>query len=88
MLPHCNNVHQQQSFLNSFRCSGTLKNPSAVDPARQEKQSLRHSVARKQVIATVFGPREVQNRSEALHDRALIKCEYSMAAFSTGERRK
>eukprot|EP00798_Chlamydomonas_sp_ICE-L_P023523 gene23523-9046_t len=40
------------------------------------------------VLAAVFGPREVSVRSQRLDDRAIIKCEYSMAAFSTGERRK
>ncbi|CAM6103429.1 unnamed protein product [Calypogeia fissa] len=39
-------------------------------------------------IAVVYGPREVKNRSQQLHDQALVRCEYSMAAFSTGERRK
>lgn len=41
-----------------------------------------------QVLASVFGPREVELRSEQLHDRAIVKCEYAMAAFSTGERRR
>ena len=27
-------------------------------------------------------------RSSARHDRAVINCEYSMATFSTGERKK
>mmetsp|Transcript_11236 Transcript_11236/g.24209 ORF Transcript_11236/g.24209 Transcript_11236/m.24209 type:complete len:245 (-) Transcript_11236:302-1036(-) len=40
------------------------------------------------VLAAVFGPREVALRSERQEDRAIIKCEYAMAAFSTGERRK
>jgi len=40
-----------------------------------------------QVIASVFGPREVSRRSNALHDRAIVTCEYRMAAFSTGERK-
>jgi exosome complex component RRP41 len=31
------------------------------------------------VLLTVF---------QALHDRAIINCEYSMATFSTGERKK
>lgn len=39
------------------------------------------------IIASVFGPREVSVRRKALHDRALIKCDYSMA-FSTGEKRR
>ncbi|XP_057854225.1 exosome complex component RRP41 homolog isoform X3 [Cryptomeria japonica] len=38
------------------------------------------------VIAVVYGPREVQNKSQQLHDQALVRCEYSMANFSTGDR--
>lgn len=37
-----------------------------------------------QVLAAVFGPREVEVRSQLKHDRAIVKCEYSMASFSTG----
>jgi exosome complex component RRP41 len=40
------------------------------------------------VLATVFGPHEVTVKSKALHDRAIVNCEYSMAPFSTGERKK
>ncbi|KAJ7533228.1 hypothetical protein O6H91_13G038500 [Diphasiastrum complanatum] len=40
------------------------------------------------VVAAVYGPREVQNRSQQLQEQALVRCEYSMATFSTGERRK
>jgi hypothetical protein len=36
------------------------------------------------VLASVFGPREVATRSDLQQDRAIIKCEYAMAAFSTG----
>ncbi|KAL0379435.1 UNVERIFIED_CONTAM: Exosome complex component RRP41 [Sesamum angustifolium] len=38
------------------------------------------------VIAAVYGPREVQNRSQQSNDQALVRCEYSMANFSTGDR--
>ncbi|CAN6726226.1 unnamed protein product [Malus baccata var. baccata] len=38
------------------------------------------------VIAAVYGPREVQNRSQQMNDRALVRCEYTMANFSTGDR--
>ncbi|KAI5423872.1 Exosome complex component rrp41, variant 2 [Lathyrus oleraceus] len=38
------------------------------------------------VIAAVYGPREVQNRSQQLSDKALVRCEYNMANFSTGDR--
>ena len=40
------------------------------------------------VLAAVYGPREAPMRSDALHDRALVRCEFSMASFSTGERRR
>lgn len=40
------------------------------------------------VIAAVYGPREVQNRSQQMNDQALVRCEYSMANFSTGDRRR
>ena len=32
--------------------------------------------------------REVPNRAQSLHDRCAVQCEYTMATFSTGERRK
>lgn len=38
------------------------------------------------VIAAVYGPREVQNKSQQMSDQALVRCEYSMANFSTGDR--
>lgn len=41
-----------------------------------------------QVLAAVFGPREVEARSQLRRDRAIIKCEYAMAAFSTGGERR
>jgi exosome complex component RRP41 len=40
------------------------------------------------VLAAVYGPRQVTHRGAAKHDRAIINCEYSMATFSTGERKK
>ncbi len=40
-----------------------------------------------QVLAAVFGPHEVEVRAHRVADRAIIKCEYGMAAFSTGARR-
>ena len=39
-----------------------------------------------QVLAAVYGPRVVDIRSQAQHDRALVKCECAHAAFSTGTR--
>lgn len=40
------------------------------------------------IICAVYGPREVKLKSQAKHDKAIINCEYSMATFSTGERKK
>jgi len=41
------------------------------------------------VLATVYGPHEVRgSRMNALHDKVLINCQYSMATFSTGERKR
>ncbi|KAM3694867.1 hypothetical protein ACB098_07G086900 [Castanea mollissima] len=38
------------------------------------------------VIAAVYGPRNVQNRTQQINDQALVRCEYSMSNFSTGDR--
>lgn len=40
------------------------------------------------VLAAVFGPKEAELRSQADATAAIVKCEYAMAAFSTGERRR
>lgn len=41
------------------------------------------------VLATVYGPHEVRgSRTKTLHDRVLVNCQYSMATFSTGERKR
>ncbi|KAM7255238.1 hypothetical protein ACFE04_020479 [Oxalis oulophora] len=45
-------------------------------------------VGNTKVIAAVYGPREVQNWSQQLSDKALVRCEYSMANFSTGDRKR
>lgn len=39
------------------------------------------------VVAAVYGPREVHPRHLALPDRALIRCRYHMAPFSTSDRK-
>jgi ribonuclease PH len=38
-----------------------------------------------QVLASVFGPREVESRADIKQDRVIVKCEYAMANFSTGD---
>jgi len=40
------------------------------------------------VLAAVYGPHDIRGaRSKAKHDRAVINCQYSMATFSTSERK-
>lgn len=41
-----------------------------------------------QVLAAVFGPKPADIRAQADSSRATVRCEYAMAAFSTGERRR
>lgn len=41
-----------------------------------------------QVLVSVFGPREARQRSQTLHDRAVLNVEVNIAPFSSGERRK
>uniref|UniRef100_A0A1D1Y642 Exosome complex component RRP41 n=1 Tax=Anthurium amnicola TaxID=1678845 RepID=A0A1D1Y642_9ARAE len=38
------------------------------------------------VVAAVYGPREIENKSQQISKQALVRCEYSMANFSTGDR--
>jgi len=38
------------------------------------------------VLVAVYGPREISHGSR--HDRAVINCEYTIASFSSGERKK
>eukprot|EP01094_Clydonella_sp_ATCC50884_P001273 TRINITY_DN1095_c0_g1_i2.p1 TRINITY_DN1095_c0_g1~~TRINITY_DN1095_c0_g1_i2.p1 ORF type:complete len:271 (+),score=58.06 TRINITY_DN1095_c0_g1_i2:188-1000(+) len=40
------------------------------------------------VVASVYGPNEVGRRGDADKSAARVFCEYSMAAFSTGERKR
>lgn len=43
------------------------------------------------VLAAVYGPHQVRggsNRAKAQHDAALVNCQFSMAVFSTGERKR
>ncbi|KAL5526858.1 SKI6 [Sanghuangporus sanghuang] len=41
-----------------------------------------------QVLVSVLGPREAKNRSQTIHNRAIINVELSIAPFSSSERRK
>ncbi|KAK6174649.1 hypothetical protein SNE40_017885 [Patella caerulea] len=41
------------------------------------------------VLAAVYGPHEVKgSRAKMLQDKVLVNCQYSMATFSTGERKR
>jgi exosome complex component RRP41 len=42
---------------------------------------------RNKILAAVYGPREAHPRHMALPDRAIIRCRYHMAPFSTEERK-
>jgi len=42
---------------------------------------------RNKILAAVYGPREAQPRHIALADRAVVRCRYHMAPFSTDERK-
>lgn len=39
-------------------------------------------------LATVYGPHEATSKAKALHDRVLLNCQFGMATFSTGERKR
>lgn len=45
-------------------------------------------LGRNKIIVAVYGPREVHPRHEALPDRMLLRCRYSMLPFSVAEERK
>lgn len=40
------------------------------------------------VLCAVYGPHEPRQRSRVLDDRCIINCQYSMATFSTNERKE
>ena len=39
------------------------------------------------IIVAVYGPKEAQPKHVSLHDRAVVRCRYHMAPFSTDERK-
>lgn len=41
------------------------------------------------VLAAVYGPHEISenNKNKSIYDRAVVNCQYSMATFSTSERK-
>mmetsp|Transcript_26090 Transcript_26090/g.51464 ORF Transcript_26090/g.51464 Transcript_26090/m.51464 type:complete len:247 (-) Transcript_26090:313-1053(-) len=49
--------------------------------------SAQFSQGQTTVVASVYGPREPRRRTESLHDRCLVTCDYTIASFATGERK-
>ncbi|RWS00343.1 exosome complex component RRP41-like protein [Dinothrombium tinctorium] len=77
-----------------FRCDGRRphelrKMSCRLGTFEQADGSSYVEMGNTRVLATVYGPRETKsNRSRLLFDRAIINCEYSLATFSTPERRR
>src|SRR5438093_407433 len=55
----------------------------------QADGSAYFEVGNTRVLAAVYGPHEISesNRGRSIHDRAVVNCQYSMATFSTSERK-
>jgi exosome complex component RRP41 len=70
------------------------RKPNELRPIRMELGVLSNAdgsalveYGRTRVVAAVYGPREAHPRHIALPDRAVIRCRYHMAPFSTTERK-
>ncbi len=70
------------------------RRPDELRPIRMEVGILKNAdgsalvqFGRTKVLAAVYGPREVHPKHLTLPDRALIRCRYHMAPFSTSERK-
>ncbi|ABL77986.1 exosome complex exonuclease Rrp41 [Thermofilum pendens] len=77
---------------NGRRVDGRL--PDEMRPLRVEAGVLKNAdgsayveLGNNKVLAAVYGPREPMPRHEALPDRAILKCRYSMLPFSVAERK-
>lgn len=55
----------------------------------QADGSAYFEIGNTRVLAAVYGPHEISegNKSKSAHDRAIVNCQYSMATFSTSERK-
>ncbi|CAM0908770.1 unnamed protein product [Alopecurus aequalis] len=80
--------------LTGFRVDGRRPNEmrqlkgEVVVVAKADGSAL-FEMGNTRVIAAVYGPREVQNRSQQVNSKeAFVRCEYRMAEFSTGDRRR
>ena len=70
------------------------RRPDELRPIRMEVGMLKNAdgsalvqFGKTKVIAAVYGPREIHPKHLTLPDRALIRCRYHMAPFSTSERK-
>ncbi len=70
------------------------RKPDELRPIRMEVGVLSNAngsalveYGKTKVIAAVYGPRELHPRHISLPDRAVIRCRYHMAPFSTEERK-
>ncbi|MCI4407598.1 MAG: exosome complex exonuclease Rrp41 [Thermofilum sp.] len=77
---------------NGRRIDGRL--PDEMRPLRIEAGVLKNAdgsayveLGNNKVIAAAYGPREVVPRHEALPDRAVFRCRYTMLPFSVDERK-
>uniref|UniRef100_A0A452ZVI9 Exoribonuclease phosphorolytic domain-containing protein n=1 Tax=Aegilops tauschii subsp. strangulata TaxID=200361 RepID=A0A452ZVI9_AEGTS len=80
--------------LTGFRVDGRRPNEmrqlkGEVGVVSRADGSALFEMGNTRVIAAVYGPREIQNRSQQQNRKeALVRCEYRMAEFSTGDRRR
>ncbi len=70
------------------------RKPDELRPIRMEVGVLNNAngsalveFGKTKVLAAVYGPRELHPRHMSLPDRAVIRCRYHMAPFSTEERK-
>ncbi|CAD6332886.1 unnamed protein product [Miscanthus lutarioriparius] len=80
--------------LTGFRVDGRRPNEmrqlkGEVGVVARADGSALFEMGNTRVIAAVYGPREVQNKGQQVNsNEALVRCEYRMAEFSTGDRRR
>ncbi|KAL6618804.1 hypothetical protein ACP70R_033943 [Stipagrostis hirtigluma subsp. patula] len=80
--------------LTGFRVDGRRPNEmrqlkGEVGVVARADGSALFEMGNTRVIAAVYGPREVQNKGQQVNsNEALVHCEYRMAEFSTGDRRR
>lgn len=77
---------------NGRRNDGRL--PGEMRPLKIEAGVLKNAdgsayveLGNNKVVAAVYGPREVTPRHEAVSDKAILRCKYTMLPFSVAERK-